>query len=263
MLKKFNIKYDKDNFWNEYWKTFKVDPKEFKQLDIYPIKMALKYTNKKDKILECGFGGGRVISHLSYSGFTNVIGVENDEQIVRLVAQTYPNLDVRIGNILDLQFGDSTFDTVLCFGVIGGLEEEISKAITELKRVLKPNGILVVSAISDNFARKIQRYISRFNSLDTNFYSWYGTPQEWINYFESEGLKLIEYDLAVSRYSIFYWAPFFRSYFANTNLSKARVDEREFKLNPFGEILWLMHKYMFRRQLAMGATYVLKRNVVI
>src|SRR4051812_5842761 len=72
------LRYDRKAFWKEYWEGVEVDPPTFLDLDIYPIHPTLKYLNRDDAILECGFGGGRVIRHLVNTGYRNVYGAEYD-----------------------------------------------------------------------------------------------------------------------------------------------------------------------------------------
>lgn len=63
------LKYNETKFWENYWEEFQVDYEEFTDLNIYPIDITLNNIQKSDRILECGFGGGRVIRHLHKNGF--------------------------------------------------------------------------------------------------------------------------------------------------------------------------------------------------
>lgn len=53
-------------------------------------------------------------------------------------------LDVQFGDVLDLKFSGSTFDAVLCLEVLEYVTDP-KRAISELRRVLKDNGTLVLS----------------------------------------------------------------------------------------------------------------------
>jgi SAM-dependent methyltransferase len=54
-----------------------------------------------------------------------------------------PGVDV-VGDVYQLPFGDNEFDIVLCMVVLEHLEEP-SRAIVEMRRVLKPGGKILVS----------------------------------------------------------------------------------------------------------------------
>jgi len=252
------IKYNREKFWEDYWKIFEVDPEEFVDLNMYPIDITLKYVKKNHKILECGFGGGRIIRHLHKNGY-DIEGIEYDKRIVYKLKKIDGSLKIHEGDILKLNFKDNLFDVSLCFGVICGLYDKTAKAIFELKRVTKNNGIILISVMLDNVARKIMRIINFFSKEKLNFYAWMDTKDNWINYFNSFGLDTIEYKEVVSRYSIYYWNKFLRKNI-DSNLTLARVNEKEYKLNFLGELFWQIHKSILRNQLAMGITFVLRNK---
>lgn len=66
--------------------------------------------------------------------FPNKVGVDVREG---------PGVDI-VASVYELPFGDDSFDMVLCMVVMEHLEDP-KKAITEMKRVLKPGGLILVS----------------------------------------------------------------------------------------------------------------------
>jgi len=257
-LKALYLKYDREKFWENYWKEFDIDLEEFSDLNIYPINMTSKYISRHSKILECGFGGGRVIRHLHKYGY-DIEGIEYDERIVEKLKEVDNSLKIRQGNVLDLQYNDNYFDITLCFGVICGLERNAAKAINELIRVTKKGSLLIVSVMLDNFARALQKTLNVFSNEEKNFYAWMNTRDEWTNYFKTFGLKVVDNRVMVSRYNIYYWTPLLRS-IKTSDLRLARVKESAYKLNFLGELIWLLHKYVLRKQFAGGITFVLKND---
>ena len=256
MLKKFYLRFDRINFWTNIWKNFEVDDKFFKNLDMYPIKDTLKYTDKKDKILECGFGAGRIIRHLHHSGF-DILGIEKDEKIVLRLKKIDPELRIQVGNILNLQFPENTFDTILCFGTIGTIEN-IDEAIEELKRVLKPNGKLIISSICKNFSRNIQSFLLNFRNYNQKkeFYSWIGTKKDYENYYLKNNFKIISYNYIFSQYALYSWLPFLRS---KDSVGNARTTDN-YKLNIFGKYLWIICISLFKKHISMGILFTV-RNI--
>lgn len=257
-MKELILKYDREKFWKEYWERCCVDPSRFKDLSIYPIAPTLKNVKPNDSVLECGFGGGRVLQHLANEGCYDVFGLEYDESIVRRIKAMNPKLNVEYGDIAGMHYVDHSFDVVLCFGVIAGLQDKMARAVSELIRITKPGGTIVVSVMLNNTARRLHKFINSITSTENpNFYAWMDTVRGWNGYFRSFGLKTICCDPVVSRYSIYYWTPFLRSK-KGTDFNAARVDEKEYQLNMLGEIVWRCHKHIFQWSFAMAATFSLK-----
>ncbi len=69
-----------------------------------------------------------------------------------LIAYAAPDICGRIfaGRAEDLPFGEASFDAVLCVTVLQNVTDA-HKALSEMRRVLKPNGVLLLS-----FLRKAQ-----------------------------------------------------------------------------------------------------------
>jgi O-antigen biosynthesis protein len=75
-------------------------------------------------------------------------GVEIDEQTVKHAAAKYrmENLTYIHGSILDIPIkDDSVFDVAICFEAIEHIQEQ-DKVLSEVKRVLKKDGIFIVSS---------------------------------------------------------------------------------------------------------------------
>lgn len=103
-------------------------------------------TNRDGDILEIGAGAGDTLLYAKEHGFAkNIYGVElckieNSNQDNKIFS------DFIIGNIetMDLPFEDSQFDVILCGDVLEHLVNPY-KTLELLKRLLKPNGVLIAS----------------------------------------------------------------------------------------------------------------------
>ena len=254
------LKHCKADEWRTYWKTFGVDREEFARTDIYPIDVTLDYVKKDQDILECGFGGGRVIRHLATHGY-RVRGVERDGEIVAALNRADPSLPICPGDALNLPFAAHSFDTSLCFGLVAGLQTGLARAVSELKRVTRPNGTVVLSVMSDNLARALQSLLQVGRRKAKEFYAWMDEDAGWANYFRGFAFDIVDVRPIVSRYNIYYPADFLRSH-APCDMSRARTDESEFRLNAVGRVFWLLHKTLGRGMLASGTTFALRNGVV-
>lgn len=96
------------------------------------------------KILDAGCGPGRDTQYFTENGL-DAVGADLAEGMVEHAKQnkkgTFHLMDVK-----ELEFDDSTFDGIWCNTVIQFFPvEDMSEVISELDRVLKPNGELYIS----------------------------------------------------------------------------------------------------------------------
>jgi predicted SAM-dependent methyltransferase len=86
------------------------------------------------RVLDAGCGEGVLIEE--YAPRLRIEGVDDN----------YSSAHVRQGSVLDLPYADSSFDRVLCLDVLEHLRfDEQRRALTELHRVLCPDGELLIS----------------------------------------------------------------------------------------------------------------------
>ena len=102
-------------------------------------KIALKYMSSCKKIVDVGCGTGRFISN--YPSIIKGID-QNQESVETCLKKGY---DVVKADVTKLPFEDNSFDGVHCSHVIEHLQpKEAYKLLSELLRVLKKDGILVI-----------------------------------------------------------------------------------------------------------------------
>ena len=77
----------------------------------------------------------------------NVVGVDFSDEAIQHASTTYkkPNLTFFQGSATNLSFADSSFDVVVSFETIEHLAEQ-AEMLADISRVLRPNGVLVISS---------------------------------------------------------------------------------------------------------------------
>jgi len=104
-------------------------------------KVVLKY-KPAGKLLDIGCGSGNFIRYISDKTEFQVFGNEINKENVNTLKRKY-GLDVRIGNINEIDFPDKHFDVITLWDVIEHVENP-NQILVEIKRILKPDGILVI-----------------------------------------------------------------------------------------------------------------------
>ncbi len=103
--------------------------------------------NGKGKtILDIACGPGIMITDLRKRGYT-ITAVDAAPEMVARAKEEHkegPDLHIEVGDVYSLQYPDASFDVVTAMGLVEYLADE-DRAYTEMVRVLKPGGTLVVS----------------------------------------------------------------------------------------------------------------------
>jgi len=121
----------------------------------------INYLPKKGKILEGGAGIGRCCIYLQKREY-DIIGVEIKKEYVSKVNKEYPNIKLIVGDVSALPFANNTFDAYISLGVIEHFYEGPETPLSEMFRVLAPNGIAIiitVPAVNFNFSSPVDKLV--------------------------------------------------------------------------------------------------------
>jgi SAM-dependent methyltransferase len=97
------------------------------------------------EVLDAGCGVGYGTAFLGGHA-RKVVGVDRDEEAIAYARRRYegPNVEFRVGNLLALDLGDASFDTICSFETIEHLPDP-ERYLGEMARVLRPGGTYLVS----------------------------------------------------------------------------------------------------------------------
>ncbi len=104
------------------------------------------YASPGDKVLDLGCGNGRLLQ--TFKGIDiNYIGVDNSEKLIEIAKKTYPDFAFLVADALHLPFPENYFDKVYSVAVLHHIPsgELRSRFLEEVKRVLKPDGLLILT----------------------------------------------------------------------------------------------------------------------
>jgi len=119
-------KISKDNIYYDAQESYRIDKR-----DTWKLQLIRMYAHKKG--LDIGCGSGRWLKN-----FPGWQGIDTDAR-----AKATPG--VKLGSVEDIPFEKNSFDIVLTSHILEHVtREHFEKAMAEINRVLKKNGILVV-----------------------------------------------------------------------------------------------------------------------
>ena len=144
------------------WRRFDRRLADRVSLEIHRQFLA-EFVRADDRVLDAGAGPGRFTIELARLGASVVVGDISPEQLrlnAEKVAEAGVEDRVEARELLDItdlsRFPDASFDMVVCFGgPLSYVYERAEDAARELVRVLRPDGLLLVSVMSKLGAHRI------------------------------------------------------------------------------------------------------------
>jgi ubiquinone/menaquinone biosynthesis C-methylase UbiE len=147
------------NFWKKYFSVY--DTLNY----LYPYQELLHQISdelgevRDKKVLDLGAGTGNLAVLLSTSG-ARVVGFDFSEEGLEIFKKKLPNQETVYGDLTNsLPFNDGEFDSVCSNNTLYTLNSRVrEKVFTEIFRILKPGGKVVVSNLRVGF-KPISIYI--------------------------------------------------------------------------------------------------------
>ena len=158
----------------------------------HPLRLEwlLQHLRQQDRILDLGCGYGRVLDQLSQAGYGNAVGMDFSKKMLAQCRSKFPRLTLVRNDGDKLPFRDWAFDAVLLFTVLTCIprDDDQRTLLAEVRRVLRPGGILYISDLLINSdVRNLERYKRHTDKLGV--YGVFELPegvvvrhhrQEWI-----------------------------------------------------------------------------------
>ena len=187
-----------DGFWDAHWHDNSQNAEKFYSpyrrgyLGVGQLRrILLKHLPRKGLILEGGCGMGQYVLALRARGY-DCFGIDFAESTVQSVRSRFPELPVSKGNVLNLELGDQSLDAYISLGIVEHFQEGPQKAISEAFRVLKKNGIFLVS-VPHSFPWRHDSVNFHSSSLPESvcFYQYAFHPEEFRSFLYQEGFSIL------------------------------------------------------------------------
>ncbi|WP_445506313.1 class I SAM-dependent methyltransferase [Niallia sp. 03190] len=188
------------------------------------------------ELLDAGCGTGQTSAYIKRNYPCHVTSIDYHPTMVNRARHRFQKeqLPIRLfqGNVEKLPFHDKSFDIILVESVL--IFTDWKKSLKELKRVLKPNGVLLVLEMTSE--RKLT------SNEQYNMCSVYGiekvlTEQEWIYEIKEAGFASVDIKAAHSVFSYLSSSPEIDE--EGLDLTAPRNTEMENKLMEHSHILYV------------------------
>lgn len=208
MIKMYQTKAHAGNtpdFWEENWETIQFE-ESLRFCSIDPLRPLFeKYSQKGSLMLEGGCGLGQYLAYYAAKG-RRVIGLDFARQALKNLHKRQAYLDLCAGDVSALPFADETFDLYYSGGVVEHFEGGAEKSLLEAKRVLKKNGVLLISVPYQSPLRRLLSPFKKHNwrkienpKIDDKevfsgkkFFQYAYTAREFEKMLSEAGLRVVE-----------------------------------------------------------------------
>lgn len=121
-------------------------------------------------IADLGCGPGHVAAWLAGRGVP-AVGIDLSPGMIAVGRREYPQVEFRTGDILGLPAADGEFGAAIAFYSIIHLEPgELRRAFAEIRRVLRPHGLLLVSFHIGSEVRHLDQWLDHEVDVDFRFF---------------------------------------------------------------------------------------------
>ncbi|CUS04889.2 Methylase involved in ubiquinone/menaquinone biosynthesis (fragment) [Candidatus Promineifilum breve] len=140
-------------------------------------------------VCDMGCGPGHVARYLADRGL-DMIGVDLSPGMVRQAAALNPDIPFGVGDMLRLAVADGAWAGIAAFySIIHISPDEVVAALTEMRRVLLPGGLLALAFhLGDGAAVRVEEMWAQQVALDFWFYG----AAEMVGYLEQAGFLVEE-----------------------------------------------------------------------
>ncbi len=109
-------------------------------------------------LLDAGCGAGGFLAWVREQGtFARLCGVDVSSEAVELARQAVPDAEIDVAPVHELPFADDSFDVVVLADVLQHVaERDVDSSLRELRRVLRPDGVLLVRTNGSRTGRRVR-----------------------------------------------------------------------------------------------------------
>ena len=171
----------------EYAKKFK-DEMDNKPFDRACLDRVAREVGNLGPVCDLGCGPGQIARYLHRQG-VDTLGVDLSHRMVAEAQRLNPDIHFHQGDMLSLPDADNSWGGIAAFYCIIHIpREHIVDALREMKRVLKPGGMLLIAFHIGTEIKHLDEWWEKPVNLDFAFYQ----PEEMETWLKAAGFELEE-----------------------------------------------------------------------
>ena len=184
-------------FWNKIAPVYDVFEKVYNNRVIKgTAKICADHMNDTDDVLECACGTG-LITTSTAPKTRHYVATDFSKNMLKKCMKKMKgqyNTEFKFADITKLEFENDSFDKVIAGNVIHLLDDP-KKAMKELERVVKPNGLLIIPTYINKENRMATGLAGTFNKMGANFKRQFDIDS-YKSFFKDMGYDNVTYEIA-------------------------------------------------------------------
>ena len=186
------IEANNESFWSDHWKTQNTNQQMSSAKNSELIPIFKKYLPKHGKILEAGCGQGAYVNALKELGY-DIEGIDFDSKTIENSKKIFPELPIKVGDVFKTNFPNNYLHAYISLGVIEHYESNFENPIKEAGRILRQDGLIMISVPYFNIFRKIYLPIRNLfvKKQQKKFYQYLFTKNEIEKLIKNNGFSIV------------------------------------------------------------------------
>lgn len=158
-----------------------------------------RYLPRHERILEAGAGRGRWVFYLRRLGY-DVLGIDVADGDIAHALRHDPRIPITRADVLHTEFPDASFGAVISLGVLEHFVDGPGPAFAEVRRIIRPGGIFLVTVPTQNLGRillfnrvsDVKRILSRLRGHKLVFEEYRYSRRRFRALLRSAGFEVLE-----------------------------------------------------------------------
>ena len=191
--------------WDQYWENRSLAQEVQETMNSYQplLDVIDKYLDKNGVFFDGGCGLGRWPIFIKGRGCPRVIGLDNLHRPLQKLKEYDPEVEAVVGTVLEIPLRSESVDYYFSGGVIEHFEEGPQQCLSEAHRILKKDGILLVSVPYQNVYRStIRRWlvmpmlkliVPKMRDRNRVFYQYYYSQRDLRKFLSLASFEILEW----------------------------------------------------------------------
>jgi ubiquinone/menaquinone biosynthesis C-methylase UbiE len=159
-----------DTVAKEYAEAFFCEH-EKKPMDCEILRRFAREIGDRPQVWDFGCGPGQTAQYLKNLG-VEISGLDLSEKLLEQARNIHPGIHFQKGNMLGLEFENSSIAGAVAFySIVHFMEEQVRTAFDEIFRVLQPGGIFLLTFHVGDKTIRVEEFLGRKVDIDFMFFN--------------------------------------------------------------------------------------------